>query len=60
MKKALTIGCMAVALLTVAHTPAGGRVAQSVRTLERHLQTPSSARSISAFERLVLSLATVS
>ncbi len=59
MRKAFMIGCMAVALLAASRTPVGGRVAESVRTLGHHMQTPS-AQSISPIERLVLSLATVS
>jgi hypothetical protein len=59
MRKAFKIGFLAVALLAAAHTPTGGRVAQTVRSLEQHLN-PSRSAEISPIERLVLRLATLS
>jgi hypothetical protein len=58
MKRFCTIGLIAVALLAgAARTPAGGRVAYSVRNMGRQLHAQKTAQAISPIERLVLSLA---
>jgi hypothetical protein len=60
MRRVFTIGFLAMALLLAALTPAGGRVAHSVRTFGRQLHPAASAQSISPIERFVMSLATIS
>lgn len=59
MRKAFKIGFVAVALLAAAHSPAGGRVARTVQSLQQHL-SPSRSAEITPIERLVLRLATLS
>jgi len=60
MRKVLTIGFLAVALLLAARTPAVGRVAHSFRSFGRQAHPSASAQSISPIERFVMSLATIS